>query len=361
MSTQTTPGQSFPSPCRRCGGALYQPSDVCPYCGTARPLADDPPARFAGAGAPGHRAIAPDMHREPEVPNLASPDAPIPPLGHLPLGSPVSPRWMLTRGLLVLVVAVLGYGGYTLLSDRQPAPSGDEQDAKTTAGTIAPYAPNTPAPSTPSTRAPTSTGSVRPPVNAPVNVAAAPPPRPVVQPGVVPHYRDVPESLHAARSHRQSNDLTGARAAVNAALSMDPNNADAQNLQHELSPLEQRRDAALQTAQVCVKDHLWNCVEHSASDALAIDSGSPEAKGLLARAIVETGWSPLGGHAAPAVHAAQTSTPATAPAPTAAASAPANAPGSLDAQARAIAASGWKHPATAAATTNPASGATPGQ
>lgn len=365
MSTQTTPGQSFPLPCRHCGGALYQPSDVCPYCGTARPLADDPNSRFAAASAAGSRTgagpLPPDiMNQESEVPSLASPDAPIPPLGHLPLGSPVSPRWILTRGLIALVVAVLGYGGYTLLSDRQPPPSGDEQDAKTSAGAIAPY---TPSAQGPSTNAPATGGPVRPSLNTPVNVAAAPP-RVVVQPSVAPHYHDVPESLHAARNHRQTNDLTGAQAAVTAALSMDPGNGDAQNLQHELTPLEQRRDAALQTAQVCIKDRLWNCVEHSASDALAIDNGSPEAKAMLERAIVETGWTPLGGHAAPATRTAQTAPPAS-PASQGVAT-PGNTESALDALARAIAASGWKHPASAGAgaaatATNAASGAASGQ
>ena len=97
-------------------------------------------------------------------------------------------------------------------------------------------------------------------------------------------------------------------------------------------------------------------MEHSASDALAVDNGSPEAKTLLQQAIVETGWVPLGGHAAPAAKTvplpSQVPQPPqsaqTAPIVTATPAAP--APDSIDAQERAIAQSGWRTtPASAAA------------
>ncbi|MEM5422955.1 hypothetical protein [Paraburkholderia ferrariae] len=38
MSVQMTRNQSFPTPCKFCGGTLYQHVDSCPYCGTDRPL-----------------------------------------------------------------------------------------------------------------------------------------------------------------------------------------------------------------------------------------------------------------------------------------------------------------------------------
>jgi hypothetical protein len=140
---------------------------------------------------------------------------------------------------------------------------------------------------------------------------------------------------------------------VNAALSMDSGNADALQIQHEITPLEQRRDAALQTAHVCIKDRLWNCVEHSASDALAVDSGSPEAKTLLQRAIVETGWVPLGSHAAPAAKTVPLPSQVPQPPPSARTAqivTATPAPNSIDAQERAIAQSGWRTtPASAAA------------
>ena len=341
MSAQTTPGQSFPAPCKRCGGALYQHADLCPYCGVAHPLITPAHVRFASADSPLHRPLQADIQPEPATPDLASPNTPIPPLGRLPLGAQVGSRWLLTRGLIVLGVVVLGYGAYALLGDHHAtAPGYDEQDTKSTEGSIAPYTPGTPGQAT-NTRA--STGAVNPP-------AAATPV--AVQPVVVPHYRDLPESLRAAHTHADTHDLSGAQAALNAAFSMEPDNADARAIQRELTPLEQRRDAALQTANVCVKDHLWNCVEHSASDALAIDNGSPQAKSLLQQAIVETGWTPLGSHAAPPPKVAQVPRPPQAtPAAQVAPAAP-SAPdaGSVDAQVRAIAQSGWRNaPASAAA------------
>jgi hypothetical protein len=350
MSAQTTPGHTFPAPCKRCGGALYQPADLCPYCGATHPLDEPPSARFVPAGDPAHHPLSPDPHPEPMTPNLASPDTPIPPLIRAPLGSGIGSRWLLTRGLIGLVVVLLGYGGYALLGDHHSAtPSDDEQDAKTTAGPIAPYtagiSPGTPV-NTKSADAPST--SAGPPQAAPQPVAAPP----------VAHYRDLAESLHAARARREANDLSGAQAAVNAAFSMESSNADAQMIQHELTTLEQRRDAALQTAQVCIKDHLWNCVAHSASDALAIDSGSAEAKTLLARAIVETGWAPLGRHTAqaPRTAAALHATQAAPPVPvTPDKPAAPPAPDSVDAQARAIAESGWRNSATTG--TKPASAA----
>jgi hypothetical protein len=341
MSTQTTSGQSFPAPCKRCGGLLYQPADLCPYCGARRPLATPSHLRFAGAHGVRHSPIQTDAELKSAAPELASPKASIPRLDHLPLGAPVGSRWLLTRGLIALVVLMLGYGVYTLFGDHRTVPPAyDAQDTKSTAGSIAPYSPEQTA------NSPANAGAVNASV-APRQAAPAP---------VVPHYRDLSESLRAAHAHEDAHDLSGAQAAVNAALSMDSGNADALQIQHEITPLEQRRDAALQTAHVCIKDRLWNCVEHSASDALAVDSGSPEAKTLLQQAIVETGWAPLGSHAARAAKTAQLPSQAprpaqsaqTAPVVTAPQAAP--APNSIDAQERAIAQSGWRAtPASAAA------------
>ena len=338
MSTQTTPGQSFPAPCKRCGGLLYQPADLCPYCGARRPLATPSPLRFAGTHGVLHPPMQTDANHESAAPELTSPQAPIPRLNHLPLGAPVGSRWLLTRGLIALVVLILGYGVYTLFGDHRTVPPAyDEQDTKSTAGSIAPYTPEQ------TTNSPANAGAV--------NASVAP--RQAVVAPAVPHYRDLSESLRAAHAHEDAHDLSGAQAAVNAAFSMDSGNADALQIQHEITPLEQRRDAALQTAHVCIKDRLWNCVEHSASDALAVDNGSPEAKTLLQQAIVETGWVPLGGHAAPAAKTVPLPSQVPQPPPSARTAqivTATPAPNSIDAQERAIAQSGWRTtPASAAA------------
>jgi hypothetical protein len=344
MSAQNTPDQSFPAPCKRCGGALYQHADLCPYCGAAHPLAAPARGHFTGSDGPLHRPLRAGAQSEPAAPNLASPDTPIPPLDQLPLGTSVGARWLLTRGLVVLGVVILGYVGYTLLSDHHTStPVYDEQDTKSTTGSIAPYTPDQ------NTNTRTTTAAVTPSI-AP-STAPTPTPAPTQAPAqpVVPHYRDVSESLRAAHTYAAAHDLSSAQAALGAAFSLEPDNADAHAIQSQLTPLEQRRDAALQTANVCLKDHLWNCVAHSASDAIAIDSGSVQARSLLQQAIVETGWTPLGNHAAPPSKVSQVPLPPL-PAPAAQVAPAAPAPDSVDAQVRAIAQSGWRNsPASAAA------------
>lgn len=373
MSTQTTPHQSFPAPCKRCGGALYQDADRCPYCGAVHPLDDPPhapfgsPAAAATAAGPQRHSFGPETQTNSAAPNLASPDTPIPPLGHAFPVSTNGTRWLLTRGLIAVVVLMLGYGAYTLFGGHATTPSDNEEDTQSTGGTVAAYAPGTSSitSSNGSTYALPHSGAANRAAN-----GASPSPQVAVQPPPVPHYRDLSESLHAARASRAANDLSGAQVAVNAAFAMQANSADAQMIQHELTPLEQRRDAALQTARVCIKDNLWNCVEHSASDALAVDTGSVEAKALLERAIVETGWAPIHNKAAPvtrtapATHAAVTAPPlpplpSPAPAAQVTQASPATtvapALNSVDAQERAITQFGWKN--SAASGTPPASGA----
>jgi hypothetical protein len=390
MSTQTS-SQSFPAPCKRCGGALYQPADLCPYCGTPHPLDERPRATFGaapaaatagGAGSQRHPFAGAETETEDPRPQLASPDTPIPPLGHPSQGLPTSARTLLTRGLIGVVVVMLGYGAYTLFGGHSNAPTDSDEDTQSTGGSVAAYSPNNSAGTSysgSSSNAPNGSANAPPRAGA-ANQATSngtPAPAIAVQAPPAPHYRDLSESLRVARADRDANNLSGAQLAVNAAFAMQANSADAQMIQHELTPLEQRRDAAIQTALVCVKGNLWNCVEHSARDALAIDTGSLEAKALLERAIVETGWAPLHNKSAPAAPAARTApathaaaneaplpplpplpSPAPAPAvqaPQAAQPAPAvaatPAANSVDAQERAIAEFGWKNSAASSAAT----------
>jgi hypothetical protein len=409
MSAQTTPHQSFPAPCKRCGGALYQYADVCPYCGASHPLGDRPHGPFvspgaaaSAAGAPRH-PFGPETHADGATVDLPSPDTPIPPLGYVAPGPANGIRTLLTRGLIAIVVIMLGYAAYTLFGSHTSAPPDNEEDTQSTGGSVAPYvpgaSPGTSLGASPGASPGTSAGTVssgstiaspggstnalpRPGATNQAANSAPPVPQAVVQPPSVPRYRDLSDSLRAARANRDANNLSGAQLAVNAAFSMQANSADAQAIQQELTPLERRRDAAIQTALVCVKDNLWNCVEHSARDALAVDTGSVEAKALLERAIVETGWAPMHKTAAPvargapAAQAAATEPPfpplpplpspapaaqpalaaPAAPAVSAAPAAPAApAPNSVDAQERAIAQFGWKDSPAPSAT--PASGA----
>ncbi|QQC67450.1 hypothetical protein [Paraburkholderia ginsengisoli] len=216
MSTQTALGHSFPTPCKRCGGALYRQVDYCPYCGAVHPLEESmykrtpfpgsrpgamsPPARQFGdaqalpdeADATAH-AVHPD---EAVPPDTARRTSRLPAHTHAPLppyddNAPYPPRDTAAafRRVLLAIAAVvvigLAFVGYALFSDYNDSEdivgertASATHDATTTTGTIAPFSPaqsNHPTaavkPSTPATvarvapAAPAAT--VAPPVAAP--------------------------------------------------------------------------------------------------------------------------------------------------------------------------------------------------
>lgn len=338
MSIQTATGHSFPMPCRRCGGALYRQVARCPYCGAAHPFdADAAPALHPHTRTeiPGSRASTmhkplqsfetglnasdpqderslvahPARHDEvwPRKPAmrtaLVSPDTPDPLLEEEPVYVPRNTTQTIRRVLYVLgalVAIALAYVGYTLFSDG--ADNEDEsadsinQDARMTTGTIAPLAS---APSVTQSLTADSPAAVRPttpvvpvtpvaPVAPPVLAAPAKPPM---------QFRDATRALDAARLALRGNDLSKAQAALAAAQTLQPGNADAKDLAAQLRPLTERRDSALQAAQACVAQQSWPCARQHANEALAIDSGNDMAKNILERVIRETGWAPLNPHA----------------------------------------------------------------
>ena len=322
MSTQTSPGQSFPTPCKRCGGALYPPDDTCPWCGAshavaygvrlkadAHALPPDSPTEHAPGAA----------HASAYLPPLTLPDTPVPPLS---MPEPIwhrLGRWIFGKGLvLVFFLFALGYAGYTLFADHKTDSTTEEPAAtgttSTTTGTIQPYSPSP----SPAITAPQGVASVSPSAPAPV---VAPP----VAPRVATRHRDVPESLQAARASLQANDLSDAQAALAEVLSAQPDNADARLMQQDMLQRELKRDAAVRAANVCVKDRLWSCVRHNATEALAIDATNANVRALLERSIREAGWN------APASPGARGGAQATAPA-----NAPVNAPANTDRNARAM-------------------------
>ncbi|MBC8749906.1 MULTISPECIES: hypothetical protein [Paraburkholderia] len=339
MSTQTATGQTFPTPCKRCGGALYRQVDACPYCGAAHPFdQDDPHIR---TGIPGSRASA--THKplprfddgpgtrdetaiaaaaiasEPLLPNqpamhtaLVATDTTIPPYED-PMYAPHSTAQTIWRVLYVIgaIVAIgLAYVAYTLFSD-----GGDSEDkgveqvtqgTRATTGMIAPLAsapviapaqtahaqaaarPTTP-PVTEMAAKPTPVVPAVPviPATPAAPPMAATPVRPAAQ------FHDAGQALQVARTAFRTNDLSAAQAALAAAQTLQPGNSDAQGLADQMRPLVQRRDTALQAAQACVAQQTWPCARQHANEALAIDSGNDAAKVILERVIRETGWAPL--------------------------------------------------------------------
>jgi hypothetical protein len=154
-------------------------------------------------------------------------------------------------------------------------------------------------------------------------------------------------------------------------------------MQQDLLQRQTKRDHAMRNANACAADHLWSCVRHNATDALAIDATNPNVRALLEHSIREAGWN------APALPTARGGAQATAPTvatanpppvrhtkrdnvntqiPVANTPAPATAtataasgtdPNSVDARIRAIVESGWSHPASRAATPASAAPAAP--
>ncbi|WP_434111259.1 hypothetical protein [Paraburkholderia caffeinilytica] len=333
MSTQTILGQSFPTPCKRCGGALYRQVDYCPYCGAVHPLDGSPHKRVVipGSRASAMSKVVQKNSLDPAQPNeidlaaqaastgeavsveaptqapiLASPDTPIPPLADLPRSGGL--HALPVHRVLLAIVAIgaigLAYVAYELFSDNRESQNGNTeqnadnvQDARTATGTIALYAP---------AQSTSQAAAVKPVV--PTNPAGAAPAiqiTPVAPPVAVapvkpaaPQFRDAAQALQAARVALRANDLSTAQAALGVAQTLQPGNTDAQSLLTELKPLAAHRDAALQAAQTCISQQSWNCARQHANEALSIDTGNDAAKTILERVIRETGWAPLKPHAA---------------------------------------------------------------
>ncbi|MFM0737607.1 hypothetical protein PQQ51_10240 [Paraburkholderia xenovorans] len=407
MSTQTLLGQSFPTPCKRCGGALYREVDYCPYCGAAHPLdagphkrvvipgsrasamnkpprnnIDTPTTATADTAAPVAQKSAASVAPELPTPFLASPDAPIAPLAEHPHW--IGPGGLTVRKVLLAIVAIVAIGlafvGYQLFGDDHDLQSRDTeqndttQDARTTTGTIAPYAPaQTTQAARPQSAQPANQNAAANPAIAakpgastsntlllPIapQMAAPAPAKPVLPP--TPQFRDAAQALQTARQAIRNNDISTAQAALAATQALQPGNADAQSLLNDLKPLAARRDAALQAAQTCAAQQAWPCARQHANEALSIDTGNAAAKSILERVIRETGWAPLNSHAAAGV-ATQTASHAASQPPTSIPQpngAQATAPhagatvadaNSAEARARAIRDSGWSRPSASGA------------
>ncbi|WP_429304357.1 hypothetical protein [Paraburkholderia sp. GAS199] len=311
----------------------------------------------------------------------------------------------LMLGIVIAVAIVLAFVGYQLFTGNRDDQSNDAesgntatQDARTTTGTIAPFTPtqstqsagqNTAARGTPNANA---TANVAPPksgnsgnsVKVPTPAPSAPfalatppalaltpakpaptpvlPVTPVAPPA--PQFRDAAQAMQTARQAIRTNDISTAQAALGAAQTLQPGNADAQSLLNDIKPLAARRDAALQAAQTCVAQQSWPCARQHANEALTIDTGNTTAKTILERVIRETGWAPLN------LHGATATTPQTAPltqqAPSPNNNAPATAsrsgPAAADVNAaeareRAIRDSGWSRSSAAGAGAKPSASA----
>ncbi|SOE64055.1 hypothetical protein SAMN05446935_2401 [Burkholderia sp. YR290] len=300
MSAETTPALRFPTPCSTCGGVLYQYVNFCPYCGVSRPLEADRPKRAQAQlrAVPAETRQAPVVADEPTeypAPNVVwqgagepefSPDV-------VPLSLPQAVyRWIVTRGAIPLaglvLLGVVGYlwvgHGHTRDTDAGELSTGADASSRS----IPQYMP----PSKDGVSSMDVTG--QPAVNKIAQPVASRAPG-----GAQPH-RAISDALGDARAALARNDLTQAKAAVANALLLAPGNSDALRMQTEVKDRENQRDVAIGVANSCANDKIWSCVFKLSNQALAIDVGSVEAQALLQRAILSTGWKPLGEKAAPA-------------------------------------------------------------
>jgi hypothetical protein len=338
MSTQTASAHGFPTPCKRCGGALYRQVDYCPYCGAPNPLDTAPhkhtamPGNYASAMSqsvqkaalePATPAEADPTTRAAQIDEPASADAATRTRALVAQGMPSSPlaeplvnskgfsglSVRVLYAIAAVVVIGLAYVGYALLGGRDSPNDSDDQasettqDARTATGTIALYAPANSKNQSATGKPATPANSARPPqVIAMTPAAPAAPTAPSIDIAPVkpaaPQFRNATQAVQAARLALRTNDLSAAQAALGAAQALQPGNGDAEDLAAQLKPLTERRDAALQAAQTCVAQSAWPCARQHANDALAIDTGSDSAKSILERVIRETGWAPLTTHAA---------------------------------------------------------------
>jgi hypothetical protein len=98
---------------------------------------------------------------------------------------------------------------------------------------------------------------------------------------------DIARNLQIASAMLQKDNLTSAETHLSAVLAAQPKNREALDMREDLSGREQQRDAALDVARGCVYMTRWNCAWQNAGNALVIDSGSVEAKAIIAQAMNE--------------------------------------------------------------------------
>jgi hypothetical protein len=264
---------------------LYQYADFCPYCGTDRPLDT---VVLGTRLKPAISALG-DTSALPPVPAAAKLSATgiavrpsvKPAYQHQTTLAHASPFWQMGRWtfskvtFLVCFGLAIAYAAFLLLgANRKPESATDGERSHSSAGLVAAWSPQQ------SSNTTSLTNSAGPQAVSPKSRA-------------VPHFKDVPDSLRAARASLAENNLADAKAANHAALARDPDNEDALAIQREIAAREQRRDSALQSADQCVRQSAWACAQQHASEALALDSGSVQAQSLMERAIVSTAWPPL--------------------------------------------------------------------
>jgi hypothetical protein len=249
--------QETASDCPVCGNLLASPDAACPRCKTQ-------PAALSTAGSPSPEAMPKEVfpgrsHEKRPPVDSPYPSVSEPETSTLASQSQSSRRIKLAGAAVIILTALIAGASY--LYSGSTHKNYDTHEAKPETGPLAENGLAVAAQS----------GSI----NAPVTAKNA--------------SMDVMGTIDAVRSAMVRGELNTARQQLATLPPGENQRADVQRITNELVQREHARDSALGLARACEKAGDVPCVLRSAGDALASDVSDAEARGMLLRAVTQTG------------------------------------------------------------------------
>ena len=211
--------------------AVQDPQPATPEAPTANVATPEPPLPVPAVNPPSAVAPAPAtfVMNVPETKDVPPPRVPPPPRPARQVAMPLNQNYLWLAVLVVVLVVMLGLGGYLLFGRRRPEPVPQAVNPPTPAPVTTP-APATPPPptvaATPSSTAPTpDLGSPAKDAEASPTPAALPPP--VAAPVADPAKIEVTKLLRSGQSALRKQDFREAAQSFASALLLDKNNTEA--------------------------------------------------------------------------------------------------------------------------------------
>jgi hypothetical protein len=248
--------QETASDCLVCGNVLASPDVACPRCKTK-------PAAVSAAESPPPEAMPQEVlsersHEKRTPVDSPSPSAPEPETSTLSSRNQAGRRIKLTGAALIALIALIAGASYLYNGS---AYSNHDNEAKPGSGTLAEN----------SVALAVQSGSVNAPVAAKTTSI------------------DVMATINAVRSAMVRGELSTARQQLAMLPPGDDQRAEVRRITDELVQREHARDSALGLARACKQAGDVPCVLRSAGDALASDVSDSEARGMLLRAVTQSG------------------------------------------------------------------------
>jgi len=247
------------SDCSVCGNLLASPDAACPRCGakSAAASADESPSLKAMP-----KEAFPDRFYEKRAPvDSPYPSVAEPEISTVASQSQSSRRVKFAGAVLIALTALIAGSSYLYLYNGSAHNNSDNHEPML--GT-APLAEN-------GLAVAAQPGSI----NAPITAKNAP--------------IDVMGTIDAVRSAMVRGELNTARQQLAMLPPGEDQRADVRRITDELVQREHARDSALGLARACEKAGDVPCVLRSAGDALASDVSDSEARGMLLRAVTQSG------------------------------------------------------------------------